>query len=143
MNIYLLDTNIISEPSKHFPSEVVISKISENLEHSCISSVVWAEVLTGIKLLPDGHKKEALFEFFVETVQKNYEILPFDSHCAAVYSDIISRLKEKGKPVPKIDLMIASTAIANGLILVTRNIKDFEPITEVSTLIIENWFQES
>lgn len=81
-----------------------------------------------------------LFEFFVETVQKNYEILPFDSLCASVYSDIVSRLKEKGAPAPKIDLMIASTAIANGLILVTRNIKDFEPIAEVSTLLLENWF---
>ena len=140
MHIYLLDTNIISEPSKPFPSADVVSKISENLDHSCISSVVWAEVLTGIKLLPEGHKKEALFEFFVETVQKNYEILPFDSHCASVYSDIVSRLKEKGTPAPKIDLMIASTAIANGLILVTRNIKDFEPIAEVSTLLLENWF---
>lgn len=140
MHIYLLDTNIISEPSKPFPSADVVSKISENLEHSCISSVVWAEVLTGIKLLPEGHKKEALFEFFVETVQKNYEILPFDSLCASVYSDIVSRLKEKGTPAPKIDLMIASTAIANGLILVTRNIKEFEPIAEVSTLLLENWF---
>ena len=140
MHIYLLDTNIISEPSKPFPSADVVSKISENLEHSCISSVVWAEVLTGIKLLPEGHKKEALFEFFVETVQKNYEILPFDSHCASVYSDIVSRLKEKGTPAPKIDIMIASTAISNGLILVTRNIKDFEPIAEVSTLLLENWF---
>lgn len=140
MNIFLLDTNIISEPSKPFPNQNVVSKIADNIEHSCICSVVWAEVLSGVKSLPNGHKKEALFDFFIETAQKNYEILPFDYHCASVYSDLIERLKEKGNPLPKFDLMIAATAIANGLILVTRNTKDFEPIAEVSTLPLENWF---
>ena len=36
--------------------------------------------------------------------------------------------------------MIASIALANHMILVTRNIKHFAPIQEVSELIVENWF---
>ncbi len=40
------------------------------------------------------------------------------------------------------DLMIASTAISNNLILVTRNTDDFKPIRQISNLMIENWFEE-
>ena len=38
--------------------------------------------------------------------------------------------------------MIAATAIANNLILVTRNVKDFESIREVSSLMLEDWSVE-
>lgn len=141
MKIYLLDTNIISEPTKASPSEKVIEKLAENLEYSCISSVTWAEVLSGVKLLPEGKRKNALFEYFVENVQKQYDILAFDSSAANIYSDLFERLKEMRTPVQKFDLLIASIAISNNLILVTRNTGDFENIAKNSTLMIENWFE--
>lgn len=140
MRIYLLDTNIISEPTKAVPNPVVTGKILENIEYSCISSVVWAETLSGIKSLPDGKRKEILFEYATNQIQKLYEILPFDDFAASIYSDLVSRLKMKGKLPQKLDLMIASTAISNNLILVTRNISDYQYIKEVSNLMLENWF---
>jgi len=36
------------------------------------------------------------------------------------------------------DLLIGSTAIANDLIMVTENVKEFE---RISSIIIENWVQ--
>lgn len=140
MKMYLLDTNIISEPTKAVPNPVVTGKILENIEYSCISSVVWAETLSGIKSLPDGKRKEILFEYATNQIQKLYEILPFDDFAASIYSDLVSRLKMKGKLPQKLDLMIASTAISNNLILVTRNISDYQYIKEVSNLMLENWF---
>ena len=142
MNIYLLDTNIISEPTKSSPSESVLNSISENFDHSCICSVIWAEILTGIKTLAPGKRKDALLNYYLNTIQKAYEILPFDSFAASIYSDLVERLKNKGNPLPKLDLMIAATAISNNLILVTRNTSDFEPIKEVSNLMTENWFEQ-
>ena len=142
MNIYLLDTNIISEPTKSSPSESVLNSIAENFDHSCICSVIWAEILTGIKTLANGKRKDALLNYYLNTIQKAYDILPFDSFAASIYSDLVERLKNKGNPLPKLDLMIAATAISNNLILVTRNTTDFEPINEVSNLMIENWFAE-
>ena len=138
--IYLLDTNIISEPTKVKPAENVIQKLAENLEYSCISSITWAESLTGVKQLPEGKRKSGLFDFLIENIQKMYEIIPFDASCASIYSDIAQKLKEKGKPVPQFDMLISATAIANNLILVTRNTAEFAPIAEVSNLMIENWF---
>ncbi|MCR4741772.1 MAG: PIN domain-containing protein [Treponema sp.] len=142
MKIYLLDTNIISEPTKVSPSEKVIRKLADNLDHSCISSITWAEVLSGVKTLAQGKRRNALFDYYVENVQKLYEIIPFDSSSANVYSDLYERLKSKGKPAQTFDLMIASIAIANNLILVTRNLSDFSDIAENSTLMLENWFED-
>ncbi|MBO4704669.1 MAG: PIN domain-containing protein [Spirochaetaceae bacterium] len=142
MNIYLLDTNIISEPTKPSPSESVLNSIAENFDHSCICSVIWAEILTGIKCLADRKRKDALLNYYLNTIQKAYEILPFDSFAASIYSDLVEQLKNKGNPLPKLDLMIAATAISNNLILVTRNTADFEPIKEVSNLMTENWFEQ-
>lgn len=142
MKMYLLDTNIISEPSKPEPNPQVLEKILENIEYSSICSVVWAEALSGIKCLQDGKRKEMLFDYITNQVQKLYEIIPFDDFAASIYSDLISRLKEKGKKTQKFDTMIAATAIANNLILVTRNVKDFKEIQEASNLMIENWFEE-
>lgn len=59
-----------------------------------------------------------------------------------ILSDIRQRLESKGKRAPLADAMIAATAIANNLILVTRNVKDFESIREVSSLLIEDWSVE-
>ena len=140
--IYLLDTNIISEPTKIHPAENVIQKLAENLDYSCISSITWAETLTGVKQLPEGNRKTGLFDFLIENVQKMYEIIPFDASCATIYSDIAQRLKENGNPVPQFDILIAATAIANNFILVTRNTTDFAPIAGVSNLMVENWFEE-
>ena len=59
-----------------------------------------------------------------------------------ILSDIRQHLESKGKRAPLADAMIAVTAIADNLILVTRNVKDFESIREVSSLMIENWSEE-
>ena len=140
MNIYLLDTNIISEPTKLSPNEKVIQKLADNLEYSCISAVTWAEILSGIKSLPEGKRKTGLFDYSIESVQKQYEILSFDASAANIYSDLYERLKTKGASAQRFDLMIASIAISNNLILVTRNVSDFKDIAENSNLMIENWY---
>lgn len=140
MQIYLLDTNIISEPTKLSPNENVIQKIADNLEYSCISAITWAEMLSGIKSMPEGKRKTGLFDYSIESVQKQYEILSFDASAANIYSDLYERLKAKGSPAQRFDLLIASIAISNNLILVTRNIYDFKDIAENSNLMIENWY---
>ncbi len=124
------------------PNEKVLQKLADNLEYSCISSVTWTEILSGIKTMPDGKRKTCLFDYFIESVQKQFEILYFDTSAANIYSDLYERLKTKGKPAQRFDLMIAATAISNNLILVTRNISDFTDIAANSNLMIENWFEE-
>ena len=140
--IYLLDTNIISEITKPKPNLKVLKRIQETRNISTISSVGFEEMLYGVKKLPECKKRDDLFNFNVDFIQANYEIIPFDIHASWIHSDIREGLEGKGKKVPLADSMIAATAIANNLVLVTRNVKDFEDIKEVSSLMVENWFEE-
>ena len=140
--LYLLDTNIISELTKEVQNQNVVKKIFETQKISALSSVTWAEALYGIKLLADGKRKDNLSDFYINTVQSMYEFLDFDIHAASIYSDIKSRLEEIGKIPAELDLQIASVAIANNLILVTRNVQDFVYIKDCSALMLENWFEE-
>lgn len=140
--IYLLDTNIISEMTKPVPNEKVISRILETQKQSCLSSITWGEALFGVKRMPEGKRKDAIMDFYIESVQGLYSFISFDEHSAFIYSDIKMRLEKLGKPAQELDLQIASCAISNNLILVTRNTKDFEDIQSVSNLMIENWFEE-
>lgn len=140
--IYLLDTNVLSEITKPKPNRNVVKKVMENKHISTIASVTFEEMLYGVKRLPASKKQSDLLSFNINFIQANYEIIPFDVHASWILSDIRQRLELKGKPAPLSDSMIAATAIANNLILVTRNVKDFESIREVSSLMIEDWSVE-
>lgn len=139
--IYLLDTNIISELVRPEPNKNVVRKIFENQKVSSLSSVTWAEALFSVKRMPQGKRKDLFFDFYINTVQNMYEFFDFDIHAASVYSDIKTRLEHIGKIPQELDLQIASVAIANNLILVTRNVSDFTDIAENSALMMENWFE--
>ena len=139
--IYLLDTNIISELVRPEPNKNVVRKIFENQKVSSLSSVTWAEALFSVKRMPQGKRKDLFFDFYINTVQNMYEFFDFDIHAASVYSDIKTRLEHIGKIPQELDLQIASVAIANNLILITRNVNDFTDIAENSALMLENWFE--
>ena len=140
IGMYLLDTNIISELGKLSPVRKVTEMISKKQRVSAVHSIVWGECLFGMKRLPLSNRRLKLEDFYLNSVLETFPFIPFDEHAAWIFSDIKSRLERIGKPAPLLDIQIAATAIANTLILVTRNVKDFEPIAEISALMLENWF---
>lgn len=139
--IYLLDTNIISELRAVKPNAGVLCRITEYKLISCTCSIVFDELLYGAKRLEAGKKRTDLMQYYIDYIQSAFDIIPFDYHASWIHSDLTERLERLGKPAPKMDSMIAATAIANNLVLVTRNTKDFEAIQEVSPLMVENWFE--
>ena len=140
IGIYLLDTNVISEQIKPFPNPNVIKMLNRKESMSAIPSVAWAECLFGIKRMPESRKKNIYSDYYINTVLNTFSFIPFEEHAASIFSDIKSRLERIGKPASLLDMQIAATAIANNLILVTRNVKDFEAIADFSALMLENWF---
>ena len=140
--VYLLDTTIYSEAAKPEPSPLLMKRLIKNRWLSAISVVSWYESLYGVKRLAESKKKNLLEDFLLNHIQSNFEILPFDSNAAWIYTDLKVALEQAGTPVPDADLKIAASAISNGMILVTRNTKDFTEIQKHTTLAILNWFEE-
>ena len=139
---YLLDTNIISELMKQQPDKHVIAKIKEYERFCALSSTSWNELLYGINIMSAGRKRDFYFDTLVDKIQAEFDIIQYDNHAAWIQADIRSRLKENGTPVEFDDTQIASIAVSNGMILVTRNKKHFEPIQKISPLMLENWFED-
>jgi tRNA(fMet)-specific endonuclease VapC len=65
-----------------------------------------------------------------------FRSLPFDDVAADRYAEIRADLESKGIPIGPNDLMIASIAMAHGLIAVTNNVAEF---SRVVGLKIEDW----
>lgn len=72
----------------------------------------------------------------VHSLLQNLKILAFDYKASFVCSQKFRELSEKKITVPLADLMIASITISQGEIIITRNKKDFSP---VSGLELDAW----
>ena len=62
----------------------------------------------------------ALLEFILP-----FEIIDFTYNAASFYGKIRKELKDKGQPISDMDMLIASVAMANELIVVTNNENEF------------------
>ena len=72
----------------------------------------------------------------VEIFCRAFESLPFDDESARHYGIVRAQLRREGRPIGGNDLMIASIAIANSHVLVTRNVHEF---SRVAGLEVERW----
>lgn len=139
--IYLLVTNVISEIFKPKPNKNTFQKLKETIKICALPSTTWNELLYGAQIMNKGKRRDYIFTKLINEIQSTYNIIQYDNHSAWIQADIQNRLKEKGKTIDFQDTQIASIAISNCMILVTRNTKYFEPIQDVSPLLIENWFE--
>ena len=139
---YLLDSNIVSEIIKAEPDLNVITKIAEHSSDWAICATVWEELLFGVKILPEGVNRSYLEKFVIDDVHANFKILSYTKKAAEIHAELRARLSKMGKPTQKSDSLIASIALANHMVLVTRNTKHFEAIQQVSALELENWFEK-
>ena len=137
--IYLLDTNIISEVTKPLPSQNILTNLEFYQMSSVISSITWFELLKGVNLLPEGKRKTDLYSFLIDYVKPSFKIIPYDEHTAFINASITQKLISMGFPTPILDTQIVSMAIANNLILVTKNIKDFQIFKDKCNLMLEEW----
>ncbi|MBQ4496255.1 MAG: type II toxin-antitoxin system VapC family toxin [Spirochaetaceae bacterium] len=139
---YLLDTNIVSEIIKPEPDLNVIKKIAKHNSDCAICSPVWQELLFGLYRMPESINKKYLGKFIKEDVHENFKIKNFTEKAADIQAQLRIKLEQLGKPTQKEDSMIAAIALANHMVLVTRNTKHFAAIQQVSALTVENWFEE-
>lgn len=138
--VYLLDTNIVSEPLKPAPDPGVIERLHRYDGMMAIPSIVWHELLFGVNRLPQGSKQRRLRAYMLEVVAPNFTVISYDDHAAWIHATFRASLEAAGKVQGFADGLIAAVALANNLILVTRNTQDFDT---VPGLYLENWFERA
>jgi tRNA(fMet)-specific endonuclease VapC len=130
--MYLLDTNIVSYWMRgHRPLLERIKGYSP--KDLSIAAITLAEIYYGIEKSP-ARKKERRTK--IEHIRAILEIYLFDQAAAAKYGIIRAQLEKKGLVISERDLQIASIAMANGLCVITHNVREFN---RVEKLKVEDW----
>jgi toxin FitB len=123
--IYLVDANVLSEPTRPAPSSKVVDWLSANEQDIVVDSMILGELYIGILALPRGRKRTQLEHWFDALVQ-TIDCLPWDASIARRWALLVVDLKRRGKPLPLLDGMIAATALHHDLTIATRNTRDFK-----------------
>lgn len=133
---FLLDTNVVSEWTKPHPNPGLIEWLSEVDEDEVFLSVVtFAELRHGIERLPAGRRRRQLDQWLRVELPARFEgrIILVDGAVADEWGRLTARHEARGRPIQAMDALIAATAQAHALTLVTRNTRDFQ--TSVKSLL--------
>jgi len=95
-----------------------------------VSSITVMELYEGIQLANTSEEERSAVETLLSEVQE----LPFDRACAMEAGRINAALSFAGEPIDETDVMIAATALVNGLRVVTRNVSQFERVDDVDVV---------
>lgn len=128
----LLDTDILSELFKG--NSAVKARASEYLrEHRCftISHIAQYEILKGLK----AKKAQKQVDAFTLFCKANI-VLPITDDVISKAADIYATLREQGAIISDADILVASIAIINNLVVVTNNINHF---SRIKGLLLDNW----
>ncbi len=132
--MYLLDTNIVSEVLRRRPDPKVIARLSQVEPEEIHASVITLFELRFGSMLRDDASK------FWQKIEA--EILPLvhwldvDRSVASKGGDIAAKLQKLGMPISVNDCLIGGTALVHNLVLVSRNVRHFEKVTD---LLQEVW----
>ena len=130
--MYLLDTNIISYWMRG--DKRVIGRIKKHSPSDLsLSTITLAEILYGIEKSP---MKKGERGYKIKQISSLLELYSFDEAAAGEYAVIRAQLERKGMVISERDTQIASIAMANKLIVVTHNIKEFG---RIGKLKVEDW----
>ncbi len=124
---WLIDTCCISELIKRKPNPNVVKWFSDMDEFSMyISVITFGELRKGIEKLPDSEKKDELNQWVKEDLSNRFKnrILDVSMKEVEEWGKVLAKAEKNGIPLPAIDALIAATAKAHDLTVVTRNKKD-------------------
>lgn len=123
---YLIDTNVLSELRRKAPDPGVVAWCSQRPPSALYLSVLTlGEIRKGLEGVGDESRRQSLLDWLETELPAFFtgRILPIDAAVADRWGRLVAAA---GRPLPAIDSLLAATALENDLVLVTRNIKDFE-----------------
>ncbi|MGH9605344.1 MAG: type II toxin-antitoxin system VapC family toxin [Terracidiphilus sp.] len=123
--MFLLDTNIVSElrrPSCH--GAVRAWRASVPAHRIAIPAIVIAELQDGAEIARRQDRIKAIeLEQWIDRVMAVYAIIPMDGEMFREWSRLMAGKSDHLMQ----DAMVAATARLQHMIVVTRNVRDFEP----------------
>ncbi len=130
--MYLMDTNACIKILNDSSPTLVLRLKARHPSQIRLSSIVKAELTYGARRSARAaHNLGVLQRFFAP-----FRSVPFDDACSEQYGSIRAELERAGTPIGPYDMMIAATAIAHELTLVTHNVSEF---SRVAGLKWEDW----
>ncbi|MCJ7531435.1 MAG: PIN domain-containing protein [Anaerolineales bacterium] len=133
MTDYLLDTDICIYWLKG--SQVVKDHLlNAGTEHIAISVITAAELYFGAYNSVRVKENHFHLERFLDTIT----ILPLENYALQTFGVLKAELRKEGQALADFDLLIAATALAEGRVLVTNNIRHYERIPHIR---LENWVE--
>ena len=123
---YLVDANVLSEPTKPDPDTRVVEWLRRNERDIVVDPVVIGEIRFGIHLLPDGKRRRKLERWFESGIDR-IRCVALDAQTGLRWARLLADLRAAGRSMPVKDSLIAATALRHDLTVATRNTRDFEP----------------
>jgi predicted nucleic acid-binding protein len=132
---YLLDTNVVSELRKATPAATVASWFEAvAADELYLSVLVVGEIRQGIERLRSRDVRQVqVFETWLAALKRDFadRILPVTAAVAEAWGRL-----NAPKPLPAVDGLLAATALAHGLTLVTR---EAERLTPTGIPLLNPW----
>ncbi len=123
---WLIDTNVLSELRRPRPHVAVAGWAAARPPATLYLSVLTlGEIRKGIEAMTDAGRRQRLLDW-LQLELPAY----FSGHLLAVDAAVADRWGRlqamAGRPLPAIDSLLAATALEHDLVLVTRNVRDFD-----------------
>ncbi len=126
---YLLDTCTISEMVSVKPNAKVLNWFESQSEKILYLSIITiGEIEKGIYQLPQSKKRLRLETWLFDELVRSFQnrLVGIDRKLMTTWAKMIAELKTKGMIRQSFDSLIEATALQHQLILVTRNVKNFQ-----------------
>jgi tRNA(fMet)-specific endonuclease VapC len=133
---YLLDTNILSEPTRKLPHAGVMARLKRHERDVCTAAPVIYEMTYGVERMGPGKRRENLSGYLARLLAHPLAVLPYDLGAAQWHARERARLETRGLTSPFVDGQIAAIAAVQGLVVVTRNVREFRIFAD---LVVEDW----
>jgi toxin FitB len=121
---YLVDANVLSEPTKPEPNPAVVEWLRQHEREIAVDPIILGEVRFGILLLTKGKRRTRLEQWFDAGVGRLH-CLPWEAQTGLRWAQLLAHLRATGRAMPIKDSLIAATALVYGLTVVTRDLSDF------------------